>query len=212
MTLRKAGASVRELLVSASELIADSHFIHHKKSGKKVAYGDLVKTAQDIKLPENPTLKKKSQFKYIGTELDNLDNHLFVTGQAEYGIDKTLPNMLYASIQRSPVFGGKIISVDKQKTMAFHGVKNVIEIKGTPGPALFNPLEGVAVIATNTWAAEQGKLLLDIKWNEGENNSFNSDQYKDSFEVKEKSNEVDLSRSISLDNLNLNIYLIILFL
>jgi isoquinoline 1-oxidoreductase subunit beta len=193
--LRTAGASVKELMIQAAakklnvlaeECHADSHYVYHKKSGEKVFYGDLVKLAKDIELPENPVLKKKSEFKYIRTELDNLDNDLFATGKAIYGIDASLPDMVYASIQRSPVYGGKIKSVDKTETLKFPGVIDVIEIKGTEGAALFNPLEGVAVIGTNTWAAEQGKLALKIDWDEGKNNEYNSDSYREKLEKSVK--------------------------
>jgi len=185
--LRTAGASVKELLIEAaaktwelpaSECHADSHYVYHKGKNKKIFYGDLIDAAQGLTLPAEPKLKDKSEFKYIGTELDNLDNNLYVTGKAVYGIDATIEGMVYASIQRTPVIGGVLKSFDKTETMKFPGVIDVVEIKGTPGPALFNPLAGVAVIATNTWAAEQGKLRLKIVWEEGENSSHNSDSYK----------------------------------
>ncbi len=186
--LRTAGASVKELLIEAaaktwnlpaSECNADSHYVYHKGKNKKIFYGDLIDAAQGLTLPTEPKLKDKSEFKYIGTELDNLDNNLYVTGKAVYGIDATIEGMVYASIQRTPVIGGVLKSFDKTETMKFPGVIDVVEIKGTPGPALFNPLAGVAVIATNTWAAEQGKLRLKIVWEEGENSSHNSDSYKE---------------------------------
>jgi len=186
--LRTAGASVKELLIQAAaktwgvqtnECHADGHYVYYKGKNKKIFYGDLVDAAQGLELPANPKLKDKSEFKYIGTELDNLDNHLFVTGKAEYGIDTQIDGMVYASIQRTPVIGGMVKSFDKTETMKFPGVIDVIEIKGTPGPALFNPLAGVAVIATNSWAAEQGKLRLKIEWEAGENKTHNSDAYKE---------------------------------
>ena len=139
----------------------------------------MVDAAQGLTLPTEPKLKDKSEFKYIGTELDNLDNHLFVTGKAVYGIDTTIEGMVYASIQRTPVMGGVLKSVDKTETLKFPGVIDVVEIKGTPGPAVFNPLAGVAVIATNSWAAEQGKLRLKLEWDAGENKSHNSVEYKE---------------------------------
>lgn len=185
--LRTAGATVKELLINsaakiwnvpASECKADTHYIYHNGSNKKIFYGDLVEVAQELTLPVEPKLKDKSEFKYIGTELDNLDNHLFVTGKAVYGIDAQIDGMVYASIQRTPVVGGVLKSFDKTETMKVPGVIDVIEIKGTPGPILFNPLAGVAVIATNSWAAEQGKLKLKMVWEEGENSSHNSSEYK----------------------------------
>ena len=185
--LRTAGAAVKELLINtaaqiwklpANECHADSHYVYHKGKNKKIFYGDLVDSAQMLSLPMEPKLKDKSEFKYIGTELDNLDNHLFVTGKAVYGIDTKIDGMVYASIQRTPVMGGVLKSLDKSETLKFPGVIDVIELKGTEGPPVFNPLAGVAVIATNSWAAEQGKLKLKLQWDEGENNTHNSEAYK----------------------------------
>ncbi|MFK8012183.1 MAG: molybdopterin cofactor-binding domain-containing protein [Marinicellaceae bacterium] len=185
--LRKAGATVKELLIQAAaaewnlpinECHADNHYVHHKGSKQKKFYGDLIEAAKGLSLNEDPKLKDKSEFKYIGTDLDNLDNNLFVTGKAVYGIDATIDDMVYASIQRTPVIGGNVKSFDKTETMKIPGVLSVVEMKGTPGAPLFNPLAGVAVIASNTWAAEQGKLKLKIEWEEGENSSHNSDSYK----------------------------------
>ncbi|MCF6318014.1 MAG: molybdopterin-dependent oxidoreductase [Proteobacteria bacterium] len=186
-TLRTAGASVKELLIQAAakswklpvkECYAESHYVYHKNSDKKIFYGDLIEQAKTLELPQKPTLKKKSEFKYIGTELDNLDNHLFVTGKAVYGVDTSIDGMVYASIQRTPVLDGVLKSLDKTETLKFPGVIDVVEIKGTKGAPLFNPLAGVAVIASNSWAAEQGKLRLKLEWDEGEHNQHNSEQYK----------------------------------
>ena len=201
-TLRKAGATVRELLVIAGakqmkvakrHCYADNHYIYNRKTGEKVFYGDLVERAKSIDLPENPRLKSKSEFKYIGTELDNLDSDLFISGRAIYGIDAKLEGMVYASIKRTPVIAGKIKSVDKSKTLAFPGVLDVIEIKGTTGAAVFNPLEGVAVIATNTWAAEQGKRLLNVEWDleDSVHKDYDSEAYRVKLEdsMKQKGTE-----------------------
>ncbi len=187
-TLRTAGASVKELLIQAAaktwqlpvnECYAESHYVYHKNSNKKIFYGDLIEQAKTLELPQKPTLKKKSEFKYIGTDLDNLDNHLFVTGKAVYGVDTSIDGMVYASIQRTPVMDGVLKSLDKTETLKFPGVIDVVEIKGTKGAPLFNPLAGVAVIASNSWAAEQGKLRLKLEWDEGEHNQHNSEQYKE---------------------------------
>ena len=189
-TLRLAGATVRELLINAASkqiqiskkyLYADSHFIYDRKSGKKVSYGALVDTAKNLNLPKKPQLKSAKDFKYIGTEIDSLDAELYVTGKAVYGIDSQLEGMVYASIQRTPVIAGKIKSVNKDKTLALKGVIDVIELEGTEGAPYFYSLAGVAVIATNSWVAEQGKRLLEIKWEHDEDNDnvdYDSNTYR----------------------------------
>jgi isoquinoline 1-oxidoreductase beta subunit len=88
--------------------------------------------------------------------LKRLDSFGKVNGTAQFGIDARQPGMLYAVLQRCPVFGGKVASFDATKAKAVLGVKNVFE---TPG--------GVAVVAENTWAAIQGRKALVVKWDEG---------------------------------------------
>ncbi len=189
-TLRLAGATVRELLINAASkqlrvskkyLYADSHFVYDNKSGKQIAYGDLVETAKTLNLPKNPQIKATKDFKYIGTEIDNLDSELYVTGKAVYGNDCQLDGMVYASIQRTPIIGGKIKSVNKDKTLALKGVIDVIELEGTEGAPYFYSLAGVAVIAENSWVAEQGKRLLEIQWQhekDNDNVNYDSDSYR----------------------------------
>ena len=189
-TLRLAGATVRELLINAASkqmrvstkhLYADSHFIYDKRTENKIAYGDLVNTAKTLNLPEDPQIKSTKDFKYIGTEIDNLDGELYATGKAIYGNDCQIDGMVYASIQRTPVIGGKVKSINKDKTLALKGVIDVIELEGTDGAPYFYSLAGVAVIAENSWAAEQGKRLLEIQWQHDEDNDnvdYDSDIYR----------------------------------
>ena len=47
-----------------------------------------------------------------------------------------------------------------------------------PTGKFFGMLGGVAVIANNTWAAFQGKLALDIEWDKGANENFDSEEFK----------------------------------
>src|SRR6202030_3343005 len=99
--------------------------------------------------PANVALKNASQFRLIGTSPKRLDTPLKVNGSAGFGIDVRRPGMLYASLERCPVFGGKVASFDATKAKAVPGVKNVVQISN-----------GVAVIADNTWAAMQGRKAL----------------------------------------------------
>ena len=118
-------------------------------------------------------LKKPSAFRYIGkgnvTIVDLFD---ITTGKATYGQDVKLPGMLFAVIARPPVVQGKVASYDDSATMKVPGVVKVVKIDGTPPPAAFAPLGGVAVIAKNTWAALKGRDALKITWDDGPNASF----------------------------------------
>ena len=86
--------------------------------------------------------------------------------------------MLYAVIARPPVYGGKVTSVDDGEALKVPGVVRVVQIEGSPPPAEFHPLGGVAVIGRNTWAAMQGRKALKIQWDEGPNASYDSAAFK----------------------------------
>ncbi len=86
--------------------------------------------------------------------------------------------MMYAVIARSPVFGGKVARYDAAEAMAMPGVVKVVEIQGTPGPALFQPLSGIAVIAKDTWIAIKARKTLKIEWDDGANGTYDSRAYR----------------------------------
>ncbi len=86
--------------------------------------------------------------------------------------------MLYAVIARSPVFGGKVARYDATEAMAMPGVVKVVEIQGTPGPAQFQPLSGIAIVAKDTWIATKARKTLKIDWDDGPHGSYDSKAYR----------------------------------
>lgn len=182
-TMRKMGAMTRMMLISAaakkwqvpeSECIAQNHFVIHS-SGKKIGYGELVEIVKTLPVPTNIIYKDPKDFKYIGKHLKSVDVKEFVNGSAVFGIDKRLPNMKVVAIARCPVTFGTVKSFDKTAAMKIKGVENVIEIPKIDKP--FGPLGGVAVIATTTWAAFKGKEALEIQWDYGKNEGYDSEKY-----------------------------------
>lgn len=128
-------------------------------------------------------LKDPAQFRYIGKDSTrSIDGHDIATGRAQYGIDVRLDGMLYAVIARPPVFGGKLAGVDSTQAMKVPGVIKVVELAGSPAPAMFNPLGGVAVIATNTWSAIKGREALKLRWDDGPNASYESGAFRATME------------------------------
>ena len=186
--LRNAGASAREMLLLAAaarwqvpkdELVTRDHAVHHEASGKSAGYGDLVEDASMQTMPDEVAFKDPADFRYIGESMDLIDGFDMTTGRAMYGYDTVLPDMLYASIERSPAFGGTIKSLDDTAARAVAGVVDVIRMPDPTSPPVFNPLGGVAVLATNTWAAEKGRKALEIEWDLGANAVYDSASYKD---------------------------------
>jgi len=101
-----------------------------------------------------------------------------VTGKAIYGMDARLDGMVYASVERPPVLGGRVKSYDEKEALKVAGVRQTVPIDPFQRAPAFQPLGGIAVIAYNTWAAFQGRKKLNISWDNGPNETYNSDAYK----------------------------------
>lgn len=170
--LLKLSATAREMLmqaaaakwsVPASECYAQDGHVLHRPSGKKFHYGELVADAAKLTPPANVTLKKRSEYKLIGKPLRRQDTPLKTNGTAVFGLDKTIPGMLYAMVVRNPRLRGKVKSFDDSAARKIPGVKHVVKVK----MGVFNTYrEGVAVVATSTWAALQGKKALKVEWDD----------------------------------------------
>ncbi len=187
--MREAGATARLMLeraaaekwkVPASECKASLNVVTHTKSSKKAKYGDLVAAASKLPVPQKSELKFKTpaEFRYIGKEMPTIDRDDLCVGKGTFGYDVKVPGMVYASIQRSPVYGGKLKGFDDKEARKVAGVRDVVVLDGLVPPYKFKPLGGVAVIADHTWAAMQGRKALKVDWEEGPNASFESEAYK----------------------------------
>ena len=182
-SMRKVGATFKAMLITAaaktwevpeSECTADNHFVVHT-SGKKIGYGDLAEMAATLEVPKEVTLKSPENFKYIGKTLPSIDVENYANGSAVFGLDKRIADMKFVAIQRCPVTFGTVKSFDKSAALKVNGVLDVIEIPRMEKP--FGALGGVAVIATNTWAAFKGKEALKVEWKFGENKDYDSEKY-----------------------------------
>ena len=184
--LREVGASAREMLVKAAsqqwnvpvgECYAANAKVIHKPSGRSLGYGELSEAASKIEVPKTPALKDPKDFKILGKRSPRPDVPLKSTGKAMFGIDASVPGMVYASIERCPVFGGQLVSFDDS---AAKKVKGVITVETCERNIGAQKSEGVAVIAENYWAALQGRKALTIKWDYQGNETFNSKDYDQS--------------------------------
>jgi isoquinoline 1-oxidoreductase beta subunit len=190
MPMRRCGASARQMLeaaaaarwgVPADEVVAKNHQLLHKPTGRSLGYGEVASDAAKLPVPTGADLrlKKPEEFRYIGTgKLPIVDGFDITTGRAVYGIDVVLPDMLYAVVARSPAYGGTLKSFDGEQAAKVAGVVKVVEIKGSPIPTAFQPLPGVAVIATSTWAAMKGREALKLEWDGGPNGDYDSTEYR----------------------------------
>ena len=193
--LRKAGATAREMLVSAaadtwrvdrSTCRADSGTVLHPATGRRLAYGKLAARAARLPVPDNVPLKEPKDFRLIGSRVPRLDTPAKSDGSAVFGIDVKVPGMLIASIERCPVFGGKVKRFDAERARAVPGVRHVVALEASPWTGMNGVrgagcAAGVAVVADSYWQAYQGRRALEIEWDEGESASLDSDGIRAQF-------------------------------
>ena len=174
--LRRAGATVRELMITAaaekwnvprSQCRARKGAVLHEATSRSVSYGDLVAVAEKLPLPdpEKVELKDEKDFSLIGYATPRVDIPSKVNGSAVFGIDVRVPEMVFAVVARCPTFGGTHAHFDATKAKAVAGVKDVFEIPAL-GADMFTA-GGVVVVADSTWAAMQGRDALQITWDNG---------------------------------------------
>src|SRR5947208_5977475 len=176
--LRKAGATARAMLVAAAAQTwgadaaacsTQNGTVTHSGTSHRLTYGQLAQKAATLPVPENPPLKDPKDFRLLGTRTHRLDTPSKVNGTAQFGIDVRVPGMLVASIERSPVFGGKVKSFDATGAKALPGVRHVVQLDATPwmgeqGAWGVGTESGVAVVADTYWQAVQGRRALQIAW------------------------------------------------
>ena len=171
--LRKSGASAREMLVSAAasgwnvpatECSVDKGVITHAGSKRKVSYGKVAAAAAKLEPPKDVALRDPKDWKIVGKSMKRLEMPDKVAGKPIYGVDVMLPDMLHASIVQSPVFLGKVKSVDSAEAEKMRGVKGIVKQDAW-----------VAVVADNWWRANQAAKALKIQWDEGANGAVSSE-------------------------------------
>jgi isoquinoline 1-oxidoreductase beta subunit len=160
---RKVGACAREMLIGAAakqwkvspkKLRAENGFVIH--GSRKLSYGQLAEAARSIAPPDDPKLKDRKDWKLLGTKVKRLDSPEKINGKAIFGMDTQFEGLRTAVVARAPSFGGKVKSLDASAAKAIKGVEQVVQVP-----------TGVAVIATNYWAAKVGRDALKIEWDLG---------------------------------------------
>jgi isoquinoline 1-oxidoreductase beta subunit len=178
-TLRKAGASAREMLISAAsetwgvpsaECRTSMGTVIHAPSNRTFTYGQLTRKASSLPLPKNPYLKKEGSFSFIGRAVPRLDIPDKVNGKAVFGIDVSVYGMLYATVEHPPAFGAKAVTFDKEAGLKVSGVTDVVLLNN-----------GIAVCAKTPDAAWSGRKALHAKWEGGANPGMDNTTLQEMF-------------------------------
>lgn len=193
--LRQTGATARQMLVNAaaakwgvdpSECITSEGVITNAK-GEALGYGEVVKEAAAMEVPEGVALKSPKDFKIIGTDAPNVDNDKIITGKPLFGLDYKVEGMVYASVLRPPAFGKLLDSYDDAKAKTMPGVIDIIRI-GEKAKELskegignwtvaMGKSDKVVVIAKSTWEALKAKEAISANW--VDDNTLESTEFQD---------------------------------
>ena len=197
--MREAGATGRVMLETAAaqqwrvpltEVRARNHQVEHTPTGRTLDYAALVPAARLLPVPPRTSLRLKpaSEFRFLGKEIPGIDLLDMTTGRARYGIDQHMSGMKFAVVARPPVYGGTVATLDASAALRVPGVERIVSLDHTPPPSGMQPAGGVAVIATSTWAAIQGRKALAIAWHDGPNESYESAAYRAGLEQSVRQN------------------------
>ena len=171
--VRKGGATARMMLIQAAadewkvpvaECTVTKGVITHASSKRTTTYGKVAALAAKLTPPTEVKLKDPKDWQLVGKRLARLDTVDKTTGKQIYGMDINLPGMLNAAVKDSPVFGGKVKSVDDAAVLKRPGVKKVLRVGES----------AVAVVADTWWRAKTALDALKIEWDEGPNAKLSS--------------------------------------
>jgi isoquinoline 1-oxidoreductase beta subunit len=192
--MRRVGAAGRQLLITAAsqtwsvpgdECTTQSGRVIHKASGRSAGYGELAAKAATLPAPALSSVKLKDpkDYRIIGHSQPGVDTHAIVTGKPLFGIDVVVPGMLFASIEKAPVFAGKVKSANVDQIKKLSGVRHVLVIDGGITPAAFTPWEpgmepGIAIVADTWWQAQQARKQLKVDWDPGPAVTQNSEGFR----------------------------------
>ena len=173
--MRQVGAAARQMLIAAAATGTCRRAsarrrrarCMHAATNRSLGYGELAAKAAALTPPDfsTLTLKTKKDYKIIGKPTPGVDNPQIVTGKPLFGIDFTLPGMLYAVFEKCPVFGGKVVSANLDAIKALPGVRHAFVVEG--GTDLAGLLPGVAIVADCWWQAHTAREKLQVTWDEG---------------------------------------------
>ena len=191
--MRKAGATAREMLITAaaqkwnvpaSECKAALNKVTHTASKRSFTYGQLAADAAKLEAPKTVQLKDPKNWTIIGKSIPRVDIPDIVVGKRRYGIDTQLPGMLHAAVAACPVFNGTVKSMDASKVENRRGIVKVLNLGGF-----------VAVVADNWWRAKEALREVSVEWDVGEHGTLSSAAIMNHFKAGMSQPELAVARN-----------------
>lgn len=179
-------AAAQHWRIEANLIVVKEGIMIHPTQAETLSYSDLLHEVEGLDAPVEAPLISHKSFKYIGKEHPMMHLNKQVQGKISFGIDQFQDGMLYASIERCPVVGGRLKRMNEKAALAIKGVQKVIPLSGTTWEAYNYRPAGVAVLATNTWQAQQARGALAIEWEYGENQKISNRYIQQVFRDKLK--------------------------
>ncbi len=170
--VRIAAAAAREMLIAAAAdrmkaplttFHSEGGRVIHQPSGRSFRFGELAAAASRYTPSSHPKLKPKSQYTLVGKAVPRIDIPAKVNGATQYGIDVQVPGMQYAAIKISPIFGGKLVSVNEASIAGYPGIKKVIKLD-----------DAVVVVADRFWRAQRAADVVETVFDGGGNAAVSS--------------------------------------
>jgi isoquinoline 1-oxidoreductase beta subunit len=186
LPMRQAGAAGRQMLIAAaagewavppSECTASGGVVTHRPTQRRLGYGEVAAAAALLPVPDpdSVALKDPREFRIIGTPQPDVDIDRIIHGEPLFGIDVTVPGMLYAAFEKCPTFGGRALGANLDEIKALPGVHDAFIVDGVDndGPGLLSGnaerlLSGVAIVADNWWRANKARQSLVVDWDRGD--------------------------------------------
>ncbi len=204
--MRVAGAATREMLVKAAanewnvpegEITTADSQLYHQASKRTARYADFAVAAAAITPSYTPKLKSADEFKIMGRSVARQDIPAKTDGTALFAMDVQLPGMVYATVRRAPVFGGRIERLDDKAARAMSGVIDVVKLPAASEQGMvgnFSTGESVAVVADSYWTAQRALRSVNISWRADDNGGVSSEAIFEQF-----SNDIDAGTERATD-------------
>jgi isoquinoline 1-oxidoreductase subunit beta len=175
--MRRVGAAGRQMLIlaaahtweaPAAECESRHGTVHHRPSGRTLTYGALAAKAATLAAPDLDSVKLKDpkDYRIIGKFTGGVDSARVLEGQPLFGIDTVLPGMLYATFEKAPVFGSRVVSANTAAVKAVPGVRDVFIVQSSGKDAVFDMglVDGVAIVADSWWQTQKALEKLHVVW------------------------------------------------